>query len=236
MSVAEARSPGAGSGSLKARRARWSRLVLSALVPTVAGCFQYVRADLAMVPNGESVRVRVSPDGMEEVREFSPDAEPMVLGTIVRRDDAPTVLFTRRTDHLKSHSGQVSFPGGRMEERDPTPEATALRETREEIGLAESEVEVLGRLDISETGTGYRVIPVVGMVDPPLSLVPDANEVAEIFEAPLDFLVDPVNHRFETRTRDNVERRFHAIPYGGYFIWGLTARILVNLSEVLARR
>ena len=159
-----------------------------------------------------------------------------VLVPIVRRDGAPTVLFTRRTDHLKSHSGQISFPGGRMEERDPTPEATALRETREEIGLAESEVELLGRLDISETGTGYRVIPVVGMVDPPLSLVPDANEVAEIFEAPLDFLVDPVNHRFETRTRDNVERRFHAIPYGGYFIWGLTARILVNLSEVLARR
>ena len=159
-----------------------------------------------------------------------------VLVPIVRRDGAPTVLFTRRTDHLKSHSGQISFPGGRMEERDPTPEATALRETREEIGLAESEVELLGRLDISETGTGYRVIPVVGMVDPPLSLVPDANEVAEIFEAPLDFLVDPANHRFETRTRDNVERRFHAIPYGGYFIWGLTARILVNLSEVLARR
>jgi hypothetical protein len=92
MSVAEARSPGAGSGSLKARRARWSRLVLSALVPTVAGCFQYVRADLAMVPNGESVRVRVSPDGMEEVREFSPDAEPIVLGTIVRRDDESLML------------------------------------------------------------------------------------------------------------------------------------------------
>ena len=159
-----------------------------------------------------------------------------VLVPIVRRDGVPTILFTRRTDHLKSHSGQISFPGGRMEDRDRTPEATALRETREEIGLAESEVEVLGRLNIRETGTGYRVIPVVGMVVPPLSLVPDANEVAEIFEVPLDFLIDPANHRFETRVRDNVERRFHAIPYRAYFIWGLTARILVNLSEVLARR
>lgn len=159
-----------------------------------------------------------------------------VLVPIVRRDGGPTILFTRRTDHLKSHSGQISFPGGRMEERDGTPEATALRETREEVGLAETDVEVLGRLNARETGTGYRVIPVVGMVVPPLSLVPDEFEVAEIFEVPLAFLTDPANHRFETRKRGNVERRFHAIPYGAYFIWGLTAGILVNLTEVLARR
>ena len=159
-----------------------------------------------------------------------------VLVPIVDRRDEPTVLFTRRTDHLKSHSGQISFPGGRMERRDPTPESTALRETREEIGLAESDIELLGRLNVRETGTGYRVVPVVGMLTPPLSLVPDENEVAEIFEAPLDFLIDPANRRFETRVRGNVERQFYAIPYGGYFIWGLTARILVNLGEVLANR
>ena len=159
-----------------------------------------------------------------------------VLVPIVDRGDEPTVLFTRRTDHLKSHSGQISFPGGRMEQRDPTPEATALRETREEIGLLEGEIELLGRLNVRETGTGYRVVPVVGMLTPPLSLVPDENEVAEIFEAPLDFLIDPANRRFETRVRGNVERQFYAIPYGGYFIWGLTARILVNLGEVLAKR
>ena len=159
-----------------------------------------------------------------------------VLVPIVRREDAPTVLFTRRTDHLKSHSGQISFPGGRMEARDATPEATALRETEEEIGLAARDVELLGRLEISDTGTGYRVIPVVGMIRPPLSLVPDAHEVAEIFEVPLAFLVDPANRRFETRIRDNVPRRFHAIPYRGYYIWGLTARILVNLAEVLRGR
>ena len=159
-----------------------------------------------------------------------------VLVPIVDRGDEPTVLFTRRTDHLKSHSGQISFPGGRMEERDATPEATALRETHEEIGLPDIDVEVLGRLNVRETGTGYRVVPVVGMLAPPLALVPDENEVAEIFEVPLDFLIDPANHRFETRVRGNVERQFYAIPFDGYFIWGLTARILVNLGEVLANK
>ena len=158
-----------------------------------------------------------------------------VLVPIVRRSREPTVLFTRRTDHLKSHSGQISFPGGRMEDRDPTPEATALRETEEEIGLAGDRIEVLGRLDARETGTGYRVIPVVGMIAPPLSLVPDEHEVAEIFEVPLAFLTDPANCRFETRVSGNVERQFYAIPHGSHLIWGLTARILVNLGEVLRR-
>ena len=167
-----------------------------------------------------------------EGRELTPAA---VLVPIVRRDDAPTVLFTRRTDHLKSHSGQISFPGGRIEERDESPEAAALRETSEEIGLAAADVEVIGRLNMRETGTGYRVFPVVGMTVPPLALVPDEHEVAEIFEVPLAFLVDPANHRFETRVSGNVERQFYAIPYGSYFIWGLTARILVNLGEVLRR-
>ena len=167
-----------------------------------------------------------------DARELTPAA---VLVPIVRRDDAPTVLFTRRTDHLKSHSGQISFPGGRIEERDESPEAAALRETSEEIGLAAGDVEVIGRLNMRETGTGYRVFPVVGMMVPPLALKPDEHEVAEIFEVPLAFLVDPANHRFETRVSGNVERQFYAIPYGSYFIWGLTARILVNLGEVLRR-
>ena len=182
------------------------------------------------------IPVDASDDGLDPPNGAGPLTPAAVLVPIVERADAPTVLFTRRTDHLKSHSGQISFPGGRMEERDETPEATALRETREEIGLSEADIEVLGRLAVRETGTGYRVVPVVGMLAPPLSLVPDDNEVAEIFEVPLDFLIDPANRRFETRVRDNVERRFYAIPYEGYFIWGLTARILVNLGDLLAKR
>lgn len=191
---------------------------------------------------GPGIAVDASDDGPDRLGANGPSngagtlTPAAVLVPIVDRGDAPTVLFTRRTDHLKSHSGQISFPGGRMEERDATPEATALRETREEIGLSEDEIEVLGRLSVRETGTGYRVVPVVGMLAPPLSLVPDANEVAEIFEVPLDFLIDPANRRFETRVRGNVERRFYAVPYEEYFIWGLTARILVNLGDVLAKR
>ena len=183
-----------------------------------------------VLPDGDG-RGRVAPNGAADGGQALTPAA--VLVPIVRRDDAPTVLFTRRTEHLKSHSGQISFPGGRMEERDASPEAAALRETSEEIGLGAGAVEVLGRLGVRETGTGYRVFPVVGMVAPPLALVPDAHEVAEIFEVPLAFLVDPANHRFETRVSGNVERQFYAIPYGSYFIWGLTARILVNLGEVL---
>lgn len=183
-----------------------------------------------VLPGGDG-RGRVAANGAADGGQALTPAA--VLVPIVRRDDAPTVLFTRRTEHLKSHSGQISFPGGRMEERDASPEAAALRETSEEIGLGAGEVEVLGRLGVRETGTGYRVFPVVGMVAPPLALVPDAHEVAEIFEVPLAFLVDPANHRFETRVSGNVERQFYAIPYGSYFIWGLTARILVNLGEVL---
>ena len=199
---------------------------------------EYIRA----VFNGPGIPVDAPDDGPERLGEDGPfnGAEALtpaaVLVPIVDRGDRPTVLFTRRTDHLKSHSGQISFPGGRVEERDPTPEATALRETREEIGLSETDVELLGRLGVRETGTGYRVVPVVGMLAPPLFLVPDENEVAEIFEVPLDFLIDPANRRFETRVRGNVERQFYAIPYEGYFIWGLTARILVNLGDVLAKR
>ncbi len=159
-----------------------------------------------------------------------------VLVPVVERPDGLTLLFTRRADHLKSHSGQISFPGGRMEPDDGSPEATALRETAEEIGLPAERVSLAGRLNIRETGSGYRVVPVVGVIEPPLSLVPDENEVAEIFEVPLDFLVEPANHRFETRVRGNVERQFYAVPYGRHFIWGLTARLVVDLSRALLRR
>ncbi len=159
-----------------------------------------------------------------------------VLVPVVERSDGLTLLFTRRTDHLKSHSGQISFPGGRMEPDDGSPEATALRETAEEIGLPAERVRIAGRLNVRETGSGYRVVPVVGVIEPPLSLVPDENEVAEIFEVPLDFLIEPANHRFETRVRGNIERQFYAIPYRQYFIWGLTARFVVDLSRVLRRR
>lgn len=157
-----------------------------------------------------------------------------VLIPIVLRPEELTVLFTRRTAHLRSHSGQVSFPGGRAEARDVSPEATALRETREEIGLAEPSIEILGRLADYCTRTGYRVAPVVALVATPFDLRLDAHEVEEVFEVPLSFLLDPANHERHARLFEGREVEYTAMPYGPHYIWGATAGMLVNLYRELA--
>jgi len=145
-----------------------------------------------------------------------------------------TVIFTRRAAHLKDHSGQVSFPGGRVATRDPSPEATALRESHEEIGLDAARVEILGRLPEYHTRTGYRITPVVGVVAPPFELRADLSEVEEIFEVPLAFLLDPANHRRESLEWQGELRWFFAMNYSGRTIWGATAGMLVNLYRHLA--
>ncbi len=157
-----------------------------------------------------------------------------VLVPIVTRPAELTVLFTRRTAHLRDHSGQVSFPGGRAEARDASPEATALRETREEIGLAPEHIELLGRLADYHTRTGFRVSPVVGLVTPPFALSPDAFEVEEVFEVPLSFLLDPAHHQRHAREFQGRVVHYYAIPYRSYYIWGATAGMLVNLYRHLA--
>ena len=159
-----------------------------------------------------------------------------VLVPLVLRPGGPTVLLTQRTDHLHDHAGQISFPGGRIEGGDATPEEAALRETEEEIGLAPSRVELIGRLDTYVVRTGFEVTPVVGFVNPPLHLSPDPFEVAEVFEVPLAFVLDPQNHQRHSRRYDGKERHFYAMTYGGKFIWGATAGMLVNLYERLVRR
>lgn len=144
-----------------------------------------------------------------------------------------TLLFTQRAEHLPSHAGQIAFPGGKTEPTDDGPLATALREAREEIGLDPALVEPLGYLDSYLTGTGYRITPVVALVDPGFSLVLDHNEVADAFEVPLPFLMDASNHQRHARTIAGRERHFHAIPFGDRFIWGATAGMLRNMHERL---
>ena len=157
-----------------------------------------------------------------------------VLVPIVEHADALTVLLTKRTDHLADHAGQVSFPGGRIEPEDPDPEYAALREAREEVGLPPDQVELIGRLDVYRTRTGFEVIPVVGLVRPPITnLVPDPHEVAEVFEVPLSFVLDPVNHELHSREVRGAKRTFYVLPYQGRYIWGATAGMLVNLAQVL---
>jgi 8-oxo-dGTP pyrophosphatase MutT (NUDIX family) len=157
-----------------------------------------------------------------------------VLIPIVLRESGLTVLLTQRTPHLRDHAGQVSFPGGRHEPEDASPVATALREAHEEVGIEPAQVEVLGCLPEYLTGTGFRVVPVVGLVTPPLNLRLDDFEVAEVFEPPLEFLLDTANHRREHVEICGALREYWAMPWQGHFIWGATAGMLVSLQRFLA--
>ncbi|HEY2190641.1 MAG TPA: CoA pyrophosphatase [Caldimonas sp.] len=165
-----------------------------------------------------------------------------VLIPLVLRESM-TVLLTQRTDHLNDHPGQISFPGGRAEASDADAVATALREAHEEIGLEPFEVEVLGSLPTYTTSTGFIVTPVVSLVRPGAALLPDPIEVAEVFEVPLAWLMDPANHQRHAIDVAGATREFFSIPWQGsdangaphrYFIWGATAAMLRNLYRFLA--
>lgn len=158
-----------------------------------------------------------------------------VLIPLVDRPSGMTVLLTQRTDHLPDHAGQVAFPGGSREPGDRDEIHTALREAEEEVGLAPGDVSVLGRLSAYETSTGFLVTPVVGLVAPAITIRPDPEEVAAVFEVPLEFILDPTNHQRHSRMWRGAERSFYAMPYEGYYIWGATAAMLVNLTHVLGQ-
>ena len=163
-------------------------------------------------------------------------AEPTpaaVLVGLVDRSAGPALLLTQRTEHLRDHAGQICFPGGRMEAGDESAAAAALREAEEEIGLDPARVSILGKLPSYQTVTGFRIHPVVGWISPPFELRPDPFEVAEAFEVPLHFVLDPENHHRQSYRRGPVTRGYYVLPYQGRFIWGATAGILVNLARVL---
>jgi 8-oxo-dGTP pyrophosphatase MutT (NUDIX family) len=176
------------------------------------------------------------PELPDDLRLRFPDLRrAAVLVPIVRRPGGLTVLLTQRTEHLTNHAGQVSFPGGRTEEGDSSPIETALRETEEEIGLTRRHVEIIGVLPDHVTASAYVVTPVVGLVTPPFDLTAESNEVADIFEVPLQFLMDGMNHqRMSFELPDGGGRRsFYAMPYERFFIWGATAGMLRNLFHLL---
>jgi 8-oxo-dGTP pyrophosphatase MutT (NUDIX family) len=156
-----------------------------------------------------------------------------VLVPLINREDGLTVLFTERSRDLPDHPGQISFPGGRVEPGDADTGIAALREAEEEVGLKRERVTLLGRLEPYETVTGYRVTPVVGWIEPPFEIRADPVEVADVFEVPLAFLLEPANHQRHFRMVGNTRRDYYAIPYGDRYIWGATAAMLLIFDRTL---
>jgi 8-oxo-dGTP pyrophosphatase MutT (NUDIX family) len=189
-------------------------------------------------PGGDPVNVPLAgltAEQTEEIRKLLPKefARAAVLVPIVDRPEGMTVLLTQRASHLKNHPGQISFPGGRMEESDATPWEAALRETEEEIGLARDFVSLAGYLGNHIVITGYLVTPAVAFVRPGFDLRLDVTEVDEVFEVPLEFVLDPANHVPRERHFGGHTFRAHDIPYQGRNIWGATAGMLMSLYRLL---
>ncbi len=156
-----------------------------------------------------------------------------VLVPVIGRPGQTTILLTQRSSDLPHHAGQVSFPGGRIENDDSDAIDAALRETEEEIGLDRGQVEVIGHLDTYVTRTGFVVTPIVGLVRPPFELTPDPVEVAAVFEVPLSFVLDRANHERHSREWQNQIRHFYVLPHPERYIWGATAGMLVNLADLM---
>jgi 8-oxo-dGTP pyrophosphatase MutT (NUDIX family) len=197
---------------------------------------------------GELARARIAAAAREEVGDhiLNPEMGPFafakraprdaaVLIPVIDRPAGPAVILTQRTDHLASHAGQISLPGGKIDEGDGGPVAAALREAEEEIGLERRLVRPSGVLPTYLTGSGYRVAPVVGLVDTHARFTPNPDEVADVFEVPLAFLMNTQNHQRQSRVFAGKPRYFYAISYGERYIWGVTAGILRLLYDTVCR-
>jgi 8-oxo-dGTP pyrophosphatase MutT (NUDIX family) len=172
-------------------------------------------------------------DGFRLPGRDGPPIPAAVLVPLVNRPRGLQLLLTQRSQALPDHPGQICFPGGRLEPADASHAAAALRETSEEIGLAPSKVRVLGQLANYETVSGYRVRPIVGWIDPPFDLAPDPVEVADVFEVPLEFILDAANHKRNYRMIGDVRRDYWSIPWTTRYIWGATAAMLLILHRTL---
>lgn len=194
-----------------------------------------------LTADGLRTRFRQPPVWEPEVRreprftDHAPRAAAVLLPVVLRPQ--PTVLLTLRTAHLPTHAGQVAFPGGKIDAEDDSPEAAALREAQEEVGLAPEHVEVIGRLPQYTTGTAFDITPVVALVAPSLQLQPNPHEVAEAFEVPLHFLMNPAHHRRHEMLWEGRPRQWFSMPYldgeEERFIWGATAGMLRNFYRFL---
>lgn len=176
--------------------------------------------------------MRLNPDYVDYVKTVAM-REAAVLIPIVDHEREATVLLTKRQEKLRSHAGQVAFPGGRVDPTDASPEDAALREAFEEVGLRRSDVEIVGRMPDYPAGTGFRIAPVFGIVKPGFDLAINEDEVEAAFEVPLRFLMDPANHSQDSRVWGDKERFFYRMPFEGWMIWGVTAGIIRTIYERL---
>jgi 8-oxo-dGTP pyrophosphatase MutT (NUDIX family) len=177
--------------------------------------------------------ILIAGDALDEEDEGSGTTPAAVLVAVVDRP-RPTVILTLRPETMRKHAGQISFPGGRIDPGDADAVDAALREAEEEIGLGRNLVDVIGTADRYRTITGFEVTPVIGIVPPDVPLTPHPGEVAALFEAPLDYLLDPAHQAVRTVEWRGRQRRYYEIDYEGRRIWGATAAMIVNLSRRLA--
>lgn len=185
-----------------------------------------------MAPLGSPSDYDLNPDLAGEMQPPGRLKPAAVLVPVIDRPE-PGVLMTLRTSHLSSHAGQIAFPGGKVDEGDRDEETAALREALEEIGLEPKYIEPLGYLDPYRSGSGYLIQPLVGIVRTEFVLRINPNEVDDVFEVPLSFLMNAANHQRGSRRIAGGTRHFHAMPYGDRYIWGVTAGIIRNMYERL---
>ena len=188
----------------------------------------HIRAALAKI-GGETSDFDLNPETV------LPDGRPLraagVLAPIIERDGRLHLILTKRSSALKHHPGQIAFPGGKQDKGDTDAIAAALREAEEEIGLPRRQVEVLGVMPTHETVTGFNVTPVIAFVRDAFDIIPEPGEVEEVFSVPLDHVMDPANYLIESRRWRGARRYYFTVPYGPYYIWGATARMLRAWAE-----